>query len=175
MSGTSGIQVTGVKQTLKTLNKLAPEMRKGFNKEYKNIVKPIVDDAKSRVPTQAPLSGMNRNWKHLGTWDGQKVKRGIVSKIDTRKSRSKSASNFSNAETVGALYVMSKTGYGIIYDMAGRKTQGSPFVQALQAQWGSASRSMWPAWETNAEKVTKSVADLVHATERQVELLIKAI
>jgi hypothetical protein len=34
---------------------------------------------------------------------------------------------------------------------------------------------MWPAWETNAEKVTKSVADLVHATERQVELLIKAI
>ncbi len=175
MSGTSGVQVTGVKQTLKTLNKLAPEMRKGFNKEYKNIVKPIVDDAKSRVPTEAPLSGMNRNFKHLGNWDGQKLKRGIVSKIDTRRSRSKSATDFSGAETVGALYVMSKTGYGIIYDMAGRKTSGSPFVQALQSRWGGASRSMWPAWESNAEKVQKSVVQLVQETERKVEALVKAI
>jgi hypothetical protein len=175
MSEMRGIQITGVKQTLKTLNKLAPEMRKGFNREYKNIVKPVVDDIKSRIPTEAPISGMGRSFKHLGKWDGAKVKRGIVSKVDTRKSRSKSAFDFSNVETVGALYIISKTGYGMVYDMAGRKTPGSPLAQALQSRWGTASRSMWPAWESNAEKVQKAVADLVHQTERQVELLIKAI
>lgn len=164
------ITVSGIKDTLKTLNKLAPELRKEFNANYKRVVQPVVDNAKSRVPTQAPLSGMSRNFKKLGAWDGVKVQRGIASKIDTRKSRSKNASDFGNLETVGALYVQSKTGYGAMFDMAGKRSSNSPFVQALEARWGSASRSMWPAWESTRNQVESAVSDLVAQVEKTTAL-----
>ena len=160
------ITVAGIKDTLKTLNKLAPELRKEFNTNYKRVVQPVVDNAKSRIPIEAPLSGMNRNFKKLGKWDGTKVQRGIASKIDTRKSRSKDASELGNLETVGALYVQSKTGYGAMFDISGRRSSSGPFVQALQSRWGSASRSMWPAWESTRNQVESAVVDLVAQVEK---------
>jgi len=159
------IQVVGIKDTLKTLNKLAPELRKEFNLNYKRVVQPVVDNAKSRVPVQPPLSGMGRNFKKLGAWDGSRVSRGIASKIDTRKSRSKDAADLGNLETVGALYVISKTGYGAMFDMAGKRSSSSHFVQALQNRYGSASRSMWPAWESTRDQVESAVVDLVQRVE----------
>ena len=164
------ITVAGIKDTLKTLNKLAPELRKEFNLNYKRVVQPVVDNAKSRVPLEAPLSGMQRNFKKLGAWDGSKVQRGIASKIDTRKSRSKNAADLGDLETVGALYVLSKTGYGAMFDMAGKRSSSSPFVQALQARWGSASRSMWPAWESTRGQVESAVSELVAQVEKTTAL-----
>jgi hypothetical protein len=166
MPAGTDIQVLGIKDTLKTLNKLAPELRKGFNRDYKRIVQPVVNAAKASTPIDAPLSGMARNFKRLGKWDGSKVQKGIASKIDTRKMRSKDAAILGNLETVGALYVISKTGYGSMFDMSGKRNSASNFVQALQGRWGSASRSMWPAWESNRDLVESAVVDLVNNVEK---------
>lgn len=160
------IQVLGLKETLKTLNKIAPELRKEFNANYKRVVQPVVDNARSRIPLEAPLSGMSRSFKKLGKWDGARVQKGVAPKIDTRKARAKNAADFGQLETVGALYVVSKTGYGSLYDIAGKRNTSSPFVQALQARWGGASRSMWPAWESTKDQVESAVVDLVAAVEK---------
>jgi hypothetical protein len=162
----ANIEVMGLKETLKLLNKLAPELRKEFNANYKRVVQPVVDNAKSRVPIEAPLSGMQRHYKNKGQWDGGKVQRGIQAKIDTRKSRSKNASELGNLETVGALYVITKTGWGAIFDIAGRKSTASPLAQALQSRWGSASRSMWPAWESTRDQVESAIVGLVEQVEK---------
>jgi hypothetical protein len=61
MIGVAG-EVRGLKTALATLNELDKKARRDITKEYKTIVKPVVDDAKQNVPRQAPISGWARNW-----------------------------------------------------------------------------------------------------------------
>ena len=147
------IKVYGVKAALKELNKINPSLRRQFTKRYKDIVKPVLQAAKLDFPKSPPLSGMGRPHTRLGGWDGGLVAKGVVAKIDTRKGRS---------DNVGAFFIVQKTGWGSIYDIAGRKNPGSQFVQNLAANGhGSASRVMWPAYLQNANQIQLSVLDLV--------------
>jgi hypothetical protein len=147
------IKVYGVKAALKELNKINPSLRRQFTKRYKDIVKPVLRQAKIDFPKSPPLSGMGRPHTRLGAWDGGLVAKGVVAKIDTRKGRS---------DNVGAFFIVQKTGWGSIYDIAGRKNPGSQFVQNLEANGhGSASRVMWPAYLQNANQIQLSVLDLV--------------
>ncbi len=57
------VDVVGLKDALKTLNKLDKSLRREITKDYKKIVQPVIDDANKLVPTGAPLSGMTRNWQ----------------------------------------------------------------------------------------------------------------
>ena len=61
---TSNIEVVGLKEALKTLNKIDKSLRREITKDYKKIVQPVIDDAKNLVPTKAPLSGMARAYKY---------------------------------------------------------------------------------------------------------------
>lgn len=152
---TNSVQVYGVKSALKELNKINPKLRREYTKRYKDIVKPVVQAAKLAFPKSAPLSHMARPHARLGGWDGGLVAKGVVAKIDTRKARP-------NTETVGAFFIVQKTGWGSIYDIAGRSNPGSQFVQNLINNGApNASRAMWPAYEGNAAQVQLAVLDLV--------------
>jgi hypothetical protein len=147
------IKVYGVKAALKELNKINPSLRRQFTKRYKDIVKPVLRQAKIDFPKSPPLSGMGRPHTRLGGWDGGLVAKGVVAKIDTRRGKS---------DDVGAFFIVQKTGWGSIYDMAGRTNKDSTFVQNLVASGaGNASRVMWPAYEGNAAQVQLAVLDLV--------------
>ena len=152
---TNSVQVYGVKSALKELNKINPKLRREYTKRYKDIVKPVVQAAKIAFPKSAPLSGMARSTGRLGGWDGGLVAKGVVAKIDTRKARP-------GTETVGAFFIVQKTGWGSIYDIAGRNNPGSQFVQNLINNGApNASRAMWPAYEGNAAQIELAVLDLV--------------
>ena len=98
---------------------------------------------------------MARPNTRLGGWDGGLVAKGVMAKIDTRKARP-------GTETVGAFFIVQKTGWGSIYDIAGRSNPGSQFVQNLINNGApNASRAMWPAYEGNAAQVQLAVLDLV--------------
>jgi hypothetical protein len=152
MPVTTSIQVYGVKAALKELQKTDPALRRAFLKKYKDIVKPVIDQAKASFPQSAPLSGMIRPYKKLGGWNGGMVAKGVVAKIDTRKGRS---------EVVGAYLIQQKTGWGSIFDMAGKSNGSSVFASNLGARFGGASRSMWPAYTANATEIESAVLDLV--------------
>ena len=51
------IEVTGLKETLRDLNKLDPALRREIGKDIRNVVKPVADTINSRLPGGAPLSG----------------------------------------------------------------------------------------------------------------------
>ena len=55
------IEVRGLKEALRDLQKLEPELRKEINKEIRSAVKPLVDNINDRIPGGPPLSGMNHN------------------------------------------------------------------------------------------------------------------
>ena len=163
MSGANvKLKVYGVKEALKEINKINPKLRRQYTKRYKEMVKPILDDAKSRFPETAPLSGWSRPYKKLGGWDGGLVAKGVVAKINTRKARNRNIASGATYETVGVFIVQQKTGWGSLFDMAGKKNSDGQMVQNLLGKgYGTASRAMWPAYEANASKVEDNVRGLV--------------
>ena len=76
------IQVVGLKETLRDLNKLDPALRREIGRDIRRIVKPVADNVNQRIPEGAPLSGMD----HQGRtgWNNRKP---VVVKTDTRKPR----------------------------------------------------------------------------------------
>jgi hypothetical protein len=167
-SVTVDVTVLGIKDALKQINSIDPKLRRAITKEYKSIVAPIVKSAQDAYPELPPMSGWSRAYKSLGAWDAGKVKKGVQAKVNTRKARNRNLAKGAEYETIGTFIVYQKTGWGSIFDMAGRKTS-SPMVEVLNARFGNASRSMWPAYEQNKEQVDREMAGLVKQVMNEVD------
>ena len=111
------IQVTGLKETLRDLNKLDPALRREIGKDIRNVVKPVADTINSRLPGGAPLSGMNH-----GGRTGWARRKPVAVKLDTRKPRNYPGRPF--YDIVSVVRVGTKDAPTAIVDMAGKKTQG---------------------------------------------------
>lgn len=153
-SFSANIKVIGIKDALRDLRKLNPELRKIFNAQFKTILEPTVSDIKSRIPAEAPLSGFERPYKQNGPWMGNKVKRGVKTKIDTRKTKP------GGNELTTAFAIIQRTGWGAIFDMAG-KSSSSVLSTNLGRRYGVASRSMWPAAEAHQDQIENDMSQLV--------------
>jgi hypothetical protein len=167
-SVTVDVTVLGIKDALKQINSIDPKLRRAITKEYKSIVAPIVKSAQDAYPELPPMSGWSRAYKSLGAWDAGKVKKGVQAKVNTRKARNRNLAKGADYETIGTFIVYQKTGWGSIFDMAGRKTS-SPMVEVLNARYGNASRSMWPAYEQNKEQVDQEMQGLVKQVMHEVD------
>ena len=156
------VEVVGLKDALKTLNKIDKSLRREITKDYKKIVQPVIDDANNLVPSGVPLSGMARNWstrsgfKMLPWIPGMKQK--IAAKINTRNIK-EYAGNKSN---VGTFLIQWQGATGTMFDTS----MSGPLGRALTAHYGSASRVMWKAYEkrdgdvmSEMEKLVKRVMD----------------
>ena len=55
------VTLEGVVELRKALNKLAPDIKKELDKEIKGALKPIIEDARSKVPGSAPGGLYNYN------------------------------------------------------------------------------------------------------------------
>lgn len=113
MANPEPIKFLGVKEALRTMQQIEPEMYKQLRKDIRSITAPAVSAVKSAVPTVAPLSGMNHNGRTA--WNGVNVTTNI-----TPGQRSRAFGS-----TTANLVAISSTGkngqYGFnIADMAGR-------------------------------------------------------
>ena len=136
-------------------------MRKQFNRDARQVVKPILDDARRRY-TQIPLSGFNRRWHNksgtlitprpIGRW-----RSGVSFSINT------------SAKKRSVFTVLQRNAAASVFDMAGRR-QPNQLSNALErAGWGTASRVMWPAAESKANEVITQLTDLVDKASLFVE------
>ena len=187
----TGLEVYGIKETLKQLNKLAPELRREITRDYKRITLPMVQAARTAVQGAPPLTGMNRKWRRGGPCYGAKVDNKINVKIDTRRARKKNLEKGAQYETLGAFVFQSNETWGQIFDMAGRNaakdgtvqkrfyggkeyryTWNNTLIQNLNINWGRASRYMYPTAESYESILEHEIQGLVWKTER---LLAEAI
>ena len=72
------IEVVGLKDALKELNTLDKKLRRQVTRDFKDIMKPVLAEASSRLPDGPPLSGMARSWKgksgaEIMAWDERQV------------------------------------------------------------------------------------------------------
>jgi hypothetical protein len=161
------VEVRGLKEALKELNKISPSLRRQFTREYKEIMQPVVKDAQAMIPTKAPLSGMDRAWKTKsgfqilpgkkgGGWNAVAAQKMIKPKINTRKIK-EFRGRLENVATLRLVWL------GIansVYDMAGRRS-ANMMANNLEERFGRASRIVWPAMEKNQDAVMQNVQSLV--------------
>ena len=167
MTTSTTVGVFGVKEALKELRDIDPELRKLINKRAKDVVKPATDAIKTNYPAQY-LSGMSRNWTERGRakfpYTQAAARRGVVLKINTGK------------KSTSVISIIQKDPAASIIDMAGKQggknAQGARFIAALTALFGPPSRVMWPTFEKNsaavAENMREVVEDLMAAVGKRV-------
>lgn len=86
------VEVVGLKEALKELNRFDKKLRRQITRDYKAITKPIEQDAKAelnRIGDKPPLSGWGRSWNPAKTrkpFGGKKV-RDIWSKVEAEERR----------------------------------------------------------------------------------------
>ena len=151
------IEIVGLKDALKTLNKIDKMLRTQITRDYRSIVKPVISDANSLIPSGVPLSGMARNWAtksgfQMLPWQpGHKQK--IAAKINTRAIREYGG----RTTNVGTFSIVYQSATGTMFDMSAEGRLGA----ALTARYGSRSRVMWKAWQRNENTVNAEMEQLV--------------
>jgi hypothetical protein len=155
------IVLTGVKETLKALEKFDKDAVKSFNKVINSELKIAKQDAQGFVKADAPLSGWStqparnprsRNGAGWPAWDQSIIKAGISSsKAEGKVSRSK-------GYTTSAGALKNKSAAGVIYELAGRSNRGTgTFISNLEKKESQASRLVWKSVDKNKDRIVNNV------------------
>ena len=154
------IEVVGLKSALAELNKIDKKLRRQITTDFKKIVDPVIVEARRNIPDEPPLSGMARSWTgnsgaELMNWQTNKVNKNLKAFTSGKKVRDAPGGFRQNLATFGIRWGGPQA---TLFDMA-RKGKLS---HALQARYGSPSRVIWRAYETQKSVVDSEVRDLVN-------------
>lgn len=179
MTVQTSVQVIGVKNALKEINKINPALRRDITRRYKQIVKPAIDEISRSVPSDAPLRGMEQPWTPrrasgrsqvtIQGWNKGEFGKSIVAKINTRRAMPR----FMGNEVSAAFRIIVRYGWALAADMGGRRSsgntpQGRAMITALRQKYGDASRFIWPSWFQAFPQVENEMRRLVEDIMRQV-------
>lgn len=149
----TSIQVTGVKESLKTLRKTEPEIRRQFNKDARKIVKPIVNEAKQNYPSYV-MSGLTKSWIQNGRtifpYDQKTAQQNIKVKISTAK------------KATSVIAVVQQNIAAAVLEVAGKRTPNT-FSENLSNAWRPPMRAMWPAAD---DKLPDTQREMVEALDK---------
>jgi hypothetical protein len=154
------VEVVGAKEALRQISKFDRDLGLELRRNARDIMKPIVQDAKSNIPTVA-LSGWYRPWTSKKTgaqllpWSGSTARTYVKGKTSTKR-----PTEFGGVtRDLAAFYVSWAGGVNAIFDMAGRKNN-SVMAANLTGKFGPPSRIMWPAALKNAPQVEAEMAKI---------------
>ena len=170
MTVSTNIEMVGLKDTLKTLNKLDPALRRGITKEYKSIVAPVVNEAKANIPDM-PLSGWQRSWTtksgfKMLPWDPNKAAKQVKAGVSGKKVKV-----FQGRTSNLAVFFIRWSGMvDTVFDISSRGAMG----RNLGSKWGRPSRVMWPAYEKHKHEVEANVEGLALEAMKVVDRLTRA-
>lgn len=176
------VKFYGVKETIKLMRKVEPEMLKDMRKSIRTIAQPAVSAIKSRSPKVAPLSGMANNGRSGYT----KPKVTIQVTPSARSSFGRTTANLVSISATG-----SGKQYGFdIADMAGKANQpgkyrqtrkfvdprtgnivrrringqGVNLIDKLNSRGGPASRYVYRSIEDKLPAIRTEVAKVIERT-----------
>ena len=158
-------EVVGLKEALKEINSVDKKLRRQITKDFKEIMKPVIAEAISRVPNDAPLSGMRYRWtgksgSELMHWENDKVEKNIKAFTSGKKIRD---TGLGFKQNVGVFGLRWNGPQATIFDMAKNGRLGAQ----LTARYGTPSRLIWVAYETKKHEVEQQIKDLVLFVMRQ--------
>jgi hypothetical protein len=165
------IVLTGVKETLKALEKFDKDAVKSFNKIINSELKNAKKDAQGFVKADAPLSGWStqpaRNPRSRGgagwpAWDQSVIKAGITS--------TKAEGKVRNDYTTSAGALKNRSAAGVIYELAGRLNKGTgTFISNLEKKESQASRLIWKSVDKNKDRIVNNVEKAFNNVKTQLQ------
>ena len=151
--------LTGVKETLKALEKFDKDAVKSFNKIINSELRNAKKDAQGFVKADAPLSGWStqparnprtRNGAGWPAWDQSVIRQGISS--------SKAEGKVRRDYTTSAGALKNRSAAGVIYELAGRSNRGTgTFISNLEKESSQASRLIWKSVDKNKNRIINNV------------------
>jgi hypothetical protein len=178
------LEVEGIQEALAELNKIDPKYRRQITKRIKNAGKIILTEARSMVAhfdnskgTGEPLSGMRRGNLVKGretSWRTDQVQKGYKIKVGVRATKERYVNFDKGGYTEQVVFgskpyklmvVQSTDAAGVIYDHAGRNTDGL-FVTNLTKEEGGQPRVIDKAVENNKPAVQKDVEVVIADVEK---------
>jgi hypothetical protein len=150
---TASMEIQGLKESLKIVNKVDKKLRLEIGRDIKRIgEKTVVAAIMELVPPGAPMSGMEHR-KRTG-WYNSKNK-GIKVKTNTRGARKRNIAKGAQYETLAVITVGTTGAALAMMDMAGKRSSAGEgpkarpnFVPLLNERLGrSPSRFIWAGGE----------------------------
>jgi hypothetical protein len=121
MSTKTTIEVTGLKEAIRSLNKVEPGLRKQFVQDATRIAQPAIQEVQ-RGYEREYLSGMARNWQQGGSkkfpFSIARAISGVKLKVDASR------------EATSLIYIQQMNAGAAIWESAGRKTR-NPLGESL--------------------------------------------
>ena len=112
MTASTNIEIAGIKDAIRALNKIEPGLRKEFQQEATRIAQPAIEEAQ-RGYVGLPLSGMAYSWskdgKKLFPYDPAKAARGVKVKLDAARN------------AVAVILIQQTDRAAAVFESAGRK------------------------------------------------------
>lgn len=111
----TSIEVKGINEAIRSLNKIQPGLRKEFNNEARAIAQPATQAVRNAYRF-VPLSGMNRQWagpavkgRKVFPWNLDKARKGVDVVFNTDR------------RTTGTINIVQRDAGTAIFETAGRK------------------------------------------------------
>jgi hypothetical protein len=160
MTASANIEIAGAKEAIKALRRIDPDLRKQFNRDAAQIMKPALDQIKASYPEKLP-SGMMRAWTmETGfkqfPYDVKKVRKGVKFKIDTRR------------KNATVMRIVNTEPSAIFIEFVGRKSYAQ-IAKVLTLFYGLPGRFMYPAVEKALPQVEDELKRRVMQVIRDVE------
>jgi len=152
------MEVKGVKEALAILNAMDKKTRRQITKDFAEIAKPMVQEAKRLLPGDAPMSGWNRSYKYsTGTGNA------LLPWLGAAEARSVKAFTSGSKKKSAVFGMKWNSRAATLFDMAGKSStpQGAQMINVLSSRYGSPSRTMWKAYEQSSSDVQEQLRKLV--------------
>ena len=114
MTTNTSLEVVGVRDAIRSLNKIEPGLRKQFTADATRIAAPAIQEVQKGY-TQVPLSGMARNWTQGSSkkfpFSVSKAISGVKLKVDASR------------EATSLIYITQTNVAAAVFEAAGRANQ----------------------------------------------------
>ncbi len=153
------MELVGVRETIRALNKVEPGLRKQFVADAKQIAQPAIQRVQAQYQ-QVPLSGMSRNWSQNGRklfpFTIPKAKRGVQLKVDTDR------------RATAIISIVQKDQSAAIFETAGRRNP-NPLERSLGDLPPGRTRILGPAVYKARPLMEREMLDAIKRAMKRVQ------
>ena len=156
MSGIEArIEVFGLGQALKDLNKIDKVLRRDITKDYKRVTAGLVSDIQSAIPLNYPLSGWARQWNLRGQYEvfPWPTNNSVKAYINTKAPKEVFGGKV-NLSTFAVKWLGAAASF---FDFSKSNQMGA----ALTAKYGDPSRVVWKQYEANKSELEVEMTRIV--------------
>lgn len=154
------MELVGVRETIRSLNKVEPGLRKQFVTDAKAIAQPVIQRVQAGY-TEVPLSGMNRKWsdktgRKLFPFTVAKAKRGVQLKVDA------------SLRATAIISIIQRDQAAAIFETAGRANP-NPLERSLGQLSPGRTRIIGPAVYKARPLIEREMLDAIKKAMKRVQ------